>query len=860
MSVSFTNKLSQLFKRRNRCFKGTIFLLTLLAVPWTTLASGEVELQVSARQVAVDKSFELYLTAAGRVAPDLISMPNDLQILSVGTQSMQSNQRVYSSRIYTVSISTPGVHKIGPLRVQVGNREFETNEVSIQVLAPERIQTPSSDGNKKVSQVNNSSGNENVSLDAIFFGRAELPDNRTTYYVGEEIPLVLKLYVDNRFQRKIDYPRIDAGKALFADYGRINRDNSIFAPVSSNRAQSDDHSYEVYVFQTRFRTLAPGKLTMKAEQAVALLMQTRNNRSLFGSSYQEVPYNVVYELPELTIQPLPTPPKDTFFTGLVGDWQITGKIAEKQVRQGEAVALEFVINGVGALDNLIAPTLSVADCRVYPPEVAKSPGRFPGEAGAARISYVLIPQKQDPELPIKMALCSFDPVSGKYRTEEFAWSLTVSGVASVSGVVATPADNQIRPDEGNTPREPRNTILGIKHRQSGQVSLPLWPPSFWWFGWFLLGPALWLFSILWRRRVLKQAGDSAYLRKRSANKRYSQVLKLLSSCPVDELPKNVNEALVPLLADCWNQPPGATASELAKLPEAGEAQEALSQIGELDYSPLPPDETTLETWRKSLIAMLKKSLLWLLIFVGMAIGSLDAVAKEAKPSWNEAAKLAVEGEYKQSGVMFRELQSEHNDQGEAALLYNLGCVAYLENRPELALWYFEQAYLLQPTDYEIQENLNVLRRKFFQSEVGVINHPKDLAIFVITRLRPDQYAWLILAIWTLAWGTLIVRRRLSAWMLGSLLGVWFFMIAAGVGAIVYELNGPYSSSLGMVVTPRAVFYRLPNVKSEVSDGSVAGGAKVELLEKHGDFRRIREGNRDGWVKNSEVKELTPNSN
>ncbi|MEG1980813.1 MAG: BatD family protein, partial [Victivallaceae bacterium] len=183
-----------------------ILLFTLLS--WNlSAADGEVLLSASSPQVAAGGEFVLKLSAEGSVTPTLLETPDAITVLSVSrssySQSINGQTTMESSSNYNVAIEQPGEYTIGPLKAKLGSKEFTTNVVKVKVLAPEKISVPVMD--KKSGDVVNSE------IGDLVFGSGEFPGGRTKFYVGEDIPLSLKLYVADNSNFSLSYPVIDAG-------------------------------------------------------------------------------------------------------------------------------------------------------------------------------------------------------------------------------------------------------------------------------------------------------------------------------------------------------------------------------------------------------------------------------------------------------------------------------------------------------------------------------------------------------------------------------------------------------------------------------------------------------------------------
>ena len=828
-------------------------LLSTFLAGSVSLGAGEVVLSLTANQVAADSEFVLKLSASGSVNPTLLEAPDFMKVLSVSrgsfSQSINGQTTQESSSNYLVSIEQPGEYSIGPLKAQLGDEEFYTNVVKVKVMAPEKITVPITNTQKGVV--------ENAEIGELIFGVGLFPGERTNFYVGEDIPLELKLYVADKSNFNLVYPVIDAGKALFADYTEAGGENQNFAPLFTTRGEAGERKYEIYHFNTSFRALAPGKLQINAvENAKMLIREGRRSYSFFDSGVRTEVYKIKFKIPEITIMPLPAAVEKSNFTGLIGDWKITAALGESSVRQGEAVNLHVELNGIGAVDNLSAPELKIADFRIFPPEIVKRPGRLPGDVGKISINYVLIPLRQGENQPVAFNLSTFNPASGEYAVNSFDLMLNVAPGA-VAAVEET-NKHMLSENISNAETAEKPIVLsGWKNEEGSWITPPFGVPGWKFWLWLIPAPLLWMVLEFRRRKIINRQGDTAYRRKIAARKHVSKVVKTLADCPPEELPGLVNSQLLPCLADYWNLPPGSTAGELAESSKAKEIRETLQKIGEINYAPIAPDEATLEVWRNNLLNFLKRlGMIFILplLMVGFELSGGDISGSDY---WSAAHNAALEGDYTLAAEQLSALEQLKTPAMSAECAYNLGYAFQMLGKKELALYYFEQAYLLKPWDDEIQFNLNISRHNFLQKSVNSAANPGELLVFLVQHLRPEQYAMAMVIVWSMLFIWLIFRRRQRGVVNWSVICIGVLLLIGFAGAMIYEVNGPYNSRRALVVVPRAEFYRLPNELGSFSDGSLTGGSSVEVVERHGNFVRVKDGLRDGWVKSDTVKLLLP---
>lgn len=122
---------------------------------------------------------------------------------------------------------------------------------------------------------------------------------------------------------------------------------------------------------------------------------------------------------ELTVVPLPPPPPD--FTGLVGDFELTSRLAQRRAEVGQSIDWMVGISGDGVLEGFTLPAYSAPGAAVYDedPHVVADV-----EQGAWRSSATfrraLVPTEAGSLQPPPLRLVTFSPTREEYVTHEIA--------------------------------------------------------------------------------------------------------------------------------------------------------------------------------------------------------------------------------------------------------------------------------------------------------------------------------------------------------------------------------------------------------------------------------------------------------
>ena len=204
--------------------------------------------------------------------------------------------------------------------------------------------------------------------------------NKKNIYVGEEVPLKIDLYkADTLSAVPVEYPEIKIDNVVFDNFGKLNRESDRFAPYPYGTPEhiiKDGTNYTKTTFFTSFRPLGSGTLdgTVSLLCNISIAQRSRlqsdpfssfwgdsffDNDSFFPGSFfnrgQKVSKLLIAKLPTFDIFPLPTPPSDITYLGLVGDWQVHASLSSIETKEGEPLTLSLKITGTGSLETLSAP-------------------------------------------------------------------------------------------------------------------------------------------------------------------------------------------------------------------------------------------------------------------------------------------------------------------------------------------------------------------------------------------------------------------------------------------------------------------------------------------------------------------------
>ncbi|MGN1363799.1 MAG: tetratricopeptide repeat protein, partial [Victivallis vadensis] len=213
------------------------------------------------------------------------------------------------------------------------------------------------------------------------------------------------------------------------------------------------------------------------------------------------------------------------------------------------------------------------------------------------------------------------------------------------------------------------------------------------------------------------------------------------------------------------------------------------------------------------------------------------------------------GEFKQAVEDYRK---QLNPQARSpALLYNIGSSYYRMNDLPRALYCFEQAHLLAPRDSETLENLNLVNRKLALPEIGRTNSPGALLLWCRDRLRPDQYWAIAAAVFALMCIGLGLRHSFRPSTVLTYEAGAALVLVLAITAAVSQANGPYNPDRGIVNGNSLELRTLPAAASGRIEATVPGGSAATVVERRGDWLRVKVNGRDGWAPAGRINIIFP---
>ena len=402
--------------------------------------------------------FQIKITG-GKRAGDIPDVAVDgLEIHYTGSQKQQSLQfgvggaRNESSVVYLYEVTPEknGTFTFPSISVDVDGKPYQTQPVALTVQ-PSTVE----DGTRPRAQ-----------------GILELIVGKKNAYVGEMIPVEVRLYVDARVKwQPVAMPEIS---------GEGFTRQKMLEPRRTQDVTKNGIDHDLLVFKTVIAAGKAGKISIGPVTVLynAQVPRARPNRprspfDLFGDDIfgdprfaQTQQIKVKAEAVELTVKPLPAAGQPREFSGAVGKFHFSAEGSPHAVKIGDPVTMKLRVSGRGNFDRVEAPALqNPSGWRSYPPSgiFKQDEGDEAGMSGTKTFEMAVIPEEKKTQMPV-FAFSYFDPEVEKYVTlTSDPAPLRVDGTA-----VATPAPKPSAvatvPESAPAPPAPAVTdILGPRY-------------------------------------------------------------------------------------------------------------------------------------------------------------------------------------------------------------------------------------------------------------------------------------------------------------------------------------------------------------------------------------------------------------
>lgn len=535
-----------------------IFLTTFVCV--SLAYADDVQFKAQApSQVIVGKPFQVTYTVNQRArdlqAPDFsdfdfLAGPYTSQSSSTSFVNGKRTSSFTLTYTYTLMASKEGTFALQPASIRVDGDTYTSNGLKITVLPPDeepqpQQQTQPSQQQQRQTQQNNQSGasvnNENIFIRTIV--------SKTHVQEQEVLSLSYKLYFAGvdvaQFTNNTKIPEFTGFLKQELEQGEI-------------QTELEHYNGRNYQTATLYRTLLypqhSGEIKIDPAQFEAVLrVQVRQQvRSIFDDffgSYTNVTKALTAPGMTIHVDALPAG-KPSNFSGGVGQFKMTGKISNTDLKANDPVTISLSIQGTGNLKLIKTPAIDWPEgFEAYDPKVTNNfKTTMNGVSGSKEIECLAIPRAAGDYTIPAIRFSYFDTQTKKYETQQVGpFNLHIQRGANdseSSAIVQNYVNKEDIKQLGSDIRyihtneltmQRQNREANIEKQQSKNNNHVLL--------FYLLPLLLALILFIVFRRQIKENADLTRVRYKKANKVAQRRLKEAKKCMTENNPTAFYEAI-----------------------------------------------------------------------------------------------------------------------------------------------------------------------------------------------------------------------------------------------------------------------------------------------------------------------------
>src|SRR5438067_5892839 len=468
----------------------------ILTVGFAFADPPSVTAVLSNSEIVVGETVELQIKVTGpgdANPPEEISI-DGLEIHATG-QSRQFEIHNFSTSSsvtynYTILPLKAGRFTIPPQTVRAGGSLLRTPALTLNVA----------DSPGHLSNAQPSRGTQSQSVHASDLVFAELIVPKKTAYVGEIVPVQIRMGFDPRVRpRLVEAPEI-TGQGFTAQ--KLQESGQTSDTINGR-------PYDVVTYKTAIAAAHAGKFELGPVKAKAQVLVPRarsaprpRSRSPFDLFDLDDPFSdpffsnpfaqmgerreveIKSEPVALEVKPLP-PSAPPSFSGAIGNFVMTTDAKPKSVQVGDPITVTSAISGRGNFDRVNAPAIEdERGWHKYPPSSKFKQDDEVGISGTKTFETVLAPNENKQNMPV-LAFSYFDPAKEQYvtlRSEPIA--ITVQGGAAPAQSVAASQPASPTPAMAAAPQKtqkPQDILYQLTDRPAmAETFAPLYTrPVFW---------------------------------------------------------------------------------------------------------------------------------------------------------------------------------------------------------------------------------------------------------------------------------------------------------------------------------------------------------------------------------------------
>jgi hypothetical protein len=436
-------------------------------------------------------------------------------VSSSQTMIINGQMKQFSGLVFQISVQSNkvGTFIIPPIRIRHKGDHYQTKKHNLKVVAPGK--------------------NSKMLLEVVA--------SNTEIYPTEPVSITLKWYIqDNIAQYEMRFPLLQekdqinlklSEETIQTKTTTLNIER-YEVPFNQSEQTIKGEPYTVYKTQLIVFPTAIGELVIQPASVKAFIqVGTEIKKDFFGERIRVPKHKKIFAVSKplkIIVKELPQNEKPSFFTGAIGEFEISLTSNANRVKVGDPIEIQIKVTGKGKLDMIEAPLLT--EMEDYRKDFVIVDNLQPGDISENAILFkqVIRPKHDQIKFIPPVHFSYFNTKQESYKSiESNSVPLKVLSTRKVQKSDIINFDRNNQDDENNLAFSGQGIQANyiFEDALENQQEQPLWYI-------LLLLPPLCYFSLLWfTRQQLLMNQNQALLRARSAkglkNKRLKYARQLL---------------------------------------------------------------------------------------------------------------------------------------------------------------------------------------------------------------------------------------------------------------------------------------------------------------------------------------------
>ena len=424
-----TYLISHLISRSHMLSKAAVSLILLFPM---ILSAQEVTFTASARTtVTTGETFTLQYMLNGQGSGfrgptirdfDVLSGPNTSTSSSIRSVNGRTTMSITYTYTYILQAIKEGTFDIPAATVQVDNKQYTSNTITIQVVKGGSTNPASGSRQQSSGTTQQAQGQINpndVMLKAYISNNNPIQGEGivVTYKIITKVPIA-----QMSFTREPSFPGFWS-ENLIREQEKVQQYNQTID--GEQYVVADIRKFALFPLKTGKMTIDPMEIECLAQVKRQVKTRTGDpffddffNDSFFSTSYATVEKNLKSNPLVINVIPLPTAGKPADFNGAVGTFTFRTEIDRTRITANEAINLKMTISGKGNIQLIDKLDITFPpDFETYDPKVISDVSTSAaGISGSQTFEYLLIPRKPGRFVIKPVSFSFFDLSKRKYVT------------------------------------------------------------------------------------------------------------------------------------------------------------------------------------------------------------------------------------------------------------------------------------------------------------------------------------------------------------------------------------------------------------------------------------------------------------